>query len=130
MRWRRAALSVKHRYYIASLILYASIAEITAQHSYCLCLCVFDRIRQRLDYYPIIRQINILEGRVSVIISYSSRCLITETVKYFNENSFIENFAVSKQYVGTERETNAIINNIGYVHFACSEEDLPCPAKI
>ncbi len=24
--------------------------------------------------------------------------------------------------MGTERETNAIINNIGYVHFACSEE--------
>ncbi len=26
------------------------------------------------------------------------------------------------QYVGTERQTNLIINNIGYVHFACSEE--------
>ncbi len=30
------------------------------------------------------------------------------------------------QYVGIERETNVIINNIGYVHFACSEE-LSCP---
>ncbi len=45
-------------------------------------------------------QINILEGRagyvglmdcVSVTISYSLRCLTTETVKYINENSFIEN---------------------------------------
>ncbi len=43
-------------------------------------------------------QINILEGRagyvvsmgrVSVTISYSFRCLTTETVKYINENSFI-----------------------------------------
>ncbi len=31
--------------------------------------------------------------------------------------------------MGTERETNAIINNIVYVHFACLEEELPCPAK-
>ncbi len=46
-------------------------------------------------------QINILEGRayvvlmgrVSVTISYSFRCLTTETVKYINENSFIENLA-------------------------------------
>ncbi len=29
--------------------------------------------------------------------------------------------------MGTDRETNTIINNIGYVHFPCSE--LPCPAK-
>ncbi len=42
-------------------------------------------------------QINILEGRagyvlmdrISVTISYSFRCLTTETVKYTNENSFI-----------------------------------------
>ncbi len=47
-------------------------------------------------------QINILEGRagyvvlmgrISVTISYSFRCLTTETVKYTNENSFIENLA-------------------------------------
>ncbi len=40
--------AVKHRYYVASLILHASIAEITAQLlslSY-----VFDFIRRRLDY--------------------------------------------------------------------------------
>ncbi len=50
-------------------------------------------------------QINILEGRagylllmgrVSVTISYSFRCLTTETVKYINQNSFIENLAASK----------------------------------
>ncbi len=50
-------------------------------------------------------QINILEvragyvvlmGRVSVTISYSFCCLTTETVKYNNENSFIENLASSK----------------------------------
>ncbi len=28
-------------------------------------------------------------GRISVTISYSFRCLTTETVKYTNENSFI-----------------------------------------
>ncbi len=58
-------------------------------------------------------QINILEGRagyvlmgrVSVTISYSFCCLTTETVKYTNENS------IKIQYVGTERETNVIINN-------------------
>ncbi len=81
-------------------------------------------------------QINILEGswlctlvlmgRVSVTISYSFRCLTTETVKYTNENSFIESLASSKySYVGKDRETNVIIN----VHFACSEEELPCVQK-
>ncbi len=35
----------------------------------------------------------VLMGRVSVTISYSFRCLTTETVKYINENSFIENLA-------------------------------------
>ncbi len=38
----------------------------------------------------------VLMGRVSVTISYSFRCLTTETVKYTNENSFIENLASSK----------------------------------
>ncbi len=90
--------SVKHRYYFASLILHASIAEITAQ---LLSLCVFDFIRRQCDYQDFFVQINILEGRagyvlmgrVSVTISYSFRCLTTETVKY---TSFIENLALSK----------------------------------
>ncbi len=38
----------------------------------------------------------VLMGRFSVTISYSFRCLTTETVKYANENSFIENLAASK----------------------------------
>ncbi len=38
----------------------------------------------------------VLTGSVSVTISYSFRCLTTETVKYTNENSFIENLASSK----------------------------------
>ncbi len=57
-------------------------------------------------------QINILEGRagyvvlmdrVSVTISYSFRCLTTETVKYTNENSFIENLASSKYSMWAQR---------------------------
>ncbi len=67
-------------------------------------LCVFDFIRRRCDYHDFFVQINILEGRagyvlmgrVSVTISYSFCCLTTETVKYTNENSFIENLASSK----------------------------------
>ncbi len=92
-----ATLSVKHRYYVASLILHAIIAEITAQ---LLPLCYVYLISS--DDGLIIRifvQINILEGiagyvsmgHVSVTISYSFHCLNrTETVKYINENSFIE----------------------------------------
>ncbi len=96
-------LSVKHRYYVASLIFHASIADITAQ---LLSLAYVYLISS--DNVSIIRifvQINILVGRagyvvsmghVSVTISYSFRCLTTETVKYINENSFIENLAASK----------------------------------
>ncbi len=61
-------------------------------------------------------------GSVSVTFSYSFRCLTTETVKYINETCFIDNLAASIQYVGTERQTHVIINYIGYVHFARSEE--------
>ncbi len=55
-------------------------------------------------------QINISEGRagylvgrVSFTISYSSRCLTTETVKYINENSIIENLAASKYSMWAQR---------------------------
>ncbi len=65
-------------------------------------------------------------GCVSIIFSYSFRCLTTEKFKYINENCFIENLAASKYSMGTERLTNIIINNIDYVHFACSEE-VSCP---
>ncbi len=91
-----ATLSVKHRYYVASLILHASIAEITAQLlplSYMYLISSDDGLIIRIFV-----QINILEGTTgyvsmghgSVTISYSFHCLITETVKYINENSFIE----------------------------------------
>ncbi len=61
--------------------------------------------------------------------SYSFRLLTTEIVKYINENSFIENLAASKYSMCTERQTNAIINNIEYVHIACSEESCPVLQK-
>ncbi len=57
-------------------------------------------------------QINILQrrasnvvfiGHVSVTISYSFPCLTTETVKYNNENSLIENLAASKYNMGQQR---------------------------
>ncbi len=63
-------------------------------------------------------QINTLEGRagyvdlmghVSVTISYSSHCLKTETVKYTDENSFIENLAASK-YSSWHRKANKCNN--------------------
>ncbi len=64
----------------------------------------------RLSWFFV--QINILEGRagyvvlmtrVSVTISYLFRCLTTETVKYTNENSFIENLASSKYSMWAQR---------------------------
>ncbi len=45
----------------------------------------------------------VLMGRVSVTISYSFRCLTTETVKYINENTFIENLAASKYSMWAQR---------------------------
>ncbi len=59
-------------------------------------------------------QTNFLEGRtgfvflkgcVSVTVSYSSRSLTTERVKYIKENSFIENLAALKYSMSTERQT-------------------------
>ncbi len=120
-RQRGPALSVKHRYYVASLILHASIAEITAQ---LLSLSYVYLISS--DDGSIIRifvQINIL------ISSYSFRCLTTETEKKIAMKTvFIENLAASKYSMWAQRQTHAIINNIGYVHFACSEE-VSCPAQ-
>ncbi len=111
-RRRGAALSVKHRYYVDSQNLHASIVDITAQ---LLSLSYVYLISS--DSGSIIRifaQINILKGRagcvvlmgrVAVTISYSFHCLTTETVKYINENCFIENLAASK-YSMWHREAN------------------------
>ncbi len=94
---------------LAFLIVHASIAEFTAQ------LLSFSYVYLiSSDNGSIVRifvQINILEstagyvvllGRVSISISYSSRCLTTEPVKYINENCFIENLAASK-YIWAKR---------------------------
>ncbi len=76
--------SVKHRYYVASLILHASIAEIISQ----LLSLSYVYLISSDDGAVIIFfvQINIFEGRadydlmgrVSVTISYSFRCLTTK----------------------------------------------------
>ncbi len=73
-------------------------------------LCVFDFIRRQLDYQDFFVQIIlvragyvVLMGHVSVTISYSFRCLTTETVNYTNENSFIENLAASKYSMWAQR---------------------------
>ncbi len=84
--------SVKHRYYVASLILHASIAEITAQllslsYVYLISsddgaiimifLCRLTSWKGRAGYV-------VLMTRVSVTISYSFRCLTTENSKNIN----------------------------------------------
>ncbi len=71
---------------------------------------LFDFIRRQLDYkLDFFVQINILEGRagyvvlmgrVSITVSYSFRCLTTETEKYTNKNCLIENLAASKYSMG------------------------------
>ncbi len=71
--------SVKHRYYVASLILHASIAEITAQLlSLSYVYLIFDFLRRRCDYQDFLCRLTswkgagyvVLMGRVSVTISY------------------------------------------------------------
>ncbi len=44
-------------------------------------------------------------GHVSVTFSYSFCCLTTETVKYINENSFIENLAAPKYSMYFDQKT-------------------------
>ncbi len=110
--------SVKHRYYVASLILHTSIAEITAQLLSLSYVYLISSDDGAIIIFFLCRLTSwreswlctlVLMSCVSVTISYSFRCLTTETVKY---TSFIENLAASKySYVGTERETNVIINN-------------------
>ncbi len=79
---------------------------------------LFDFIRRRHDYKSgfLCRLTSwkgagyvVLMGPVSVTISYSSHCLTTETEKYTNEHSFIENLAASK-YSMWHREANKCNN--------------------
>ncbi len=84
-----------------------------ARHRCLQLYCVFDFIRRRCDYHDFFVQINILEGSwlctlvlmgcISVTISYSFRCLTTETVKYTNGKCFIENIASSKYSMWAQR---------------------------
>ncbi len=101
--------SVEHRYYVASLILHASIAEITAQLlslSYVYLISSDDDAIIRIFFADEHLGMEswlctlVLMGRVSVTISYSFRCLTTETVKY---TSFIENLASSKYSMWAKR---------------------------
>ncbi len=102
--------SVKHRYYVASLILHASIAKITAQLlslSYVYLISSDDGaiimiFLCRLTSWKGACYVGLM-GHVSVTITYSFCCLTTETVKYINENSFIENLASSKYSMWAQR---------------------------
>ncbi len=53
------------------------------------------RIFVQIDILEVRAGYVILMGRVSVSNSYSFHCLTTETVKYTDENCFIENLAAS-----------------------------------
>ncbi len=91
------------KYYVASLILHASIGEITAQRMF-LSYVHFYFIRRRLDYQDFCKDEHlgyvVSMGCVSVTRSYSFRCLTTETVKYID---FIENLAASKYSMWAQR---------------------------
>ncbi len=109
-----SARSVK-RYIIASLILHANIAEITAQELSLSCvhyLISSDNGSIKFEI-RIFVQTSFLEGRagyvflngcVSVIISYLSCWLTRETVKYIKQNSFIENLVALKYSMSTESQ--------------------------
>ncbi len=113
---------------LASLILHVSIAEITAQ--------LFS-----LSYLYLISSDDgsIIRSFVQIKCVQSWLCslnwsrfnhyfiFILLSDKIYNWKLFYWEFSLIKiQYVGTERQTKAIINNIVYVHFACSEE-VSCP---
>ncbi len=130
-RQRGAALnSVKHRYYVASLI-YMQVKP-KSQHSYGLYLmCIwFHQTTVRLSWFfcadeHLGREIWLcsLNGSrfshyfIFIPLSDNRNSKIYQWKQFYWEFSFIK-----IQYVGTERETNVIIN----VHFAFSEE-VSCP---
>ncbi len=125
--------SVKHRYYVASLILHASIAEITAQllslsYVYLISsgdgaiimifLCRLTSWKGELVMYSSLNGSRFSHYFIFILLSDNSK--IYQWKQFYWEYSFIK-----IQYVGTERETNVIIN----VHFAFSEEELPYVQK-
>ncbi len=117
---------------LASLILNTSIAEITAQLlslSYVYLISLNDSAIIRIFV-----QIKILEGRAGyshngsrfshyfIFIPLSDKLSDNRNSQIYQWKPFHWGFSCIKiQYLGTENETKAIINNIGYVHFACSE---------
>ncbi len=75
-------------------------------------------------------QINIFEGRAGYLVNglrFNRFFIFIPSSDNRNskinkwKQSYWEFNCIKIHYVGTERQTNAIINNIGYVHFACSE---------
>ncbi len=106
-RRRRAALSVKHRYYVASLIFHASIAGITAQ---LLSLSYVYLISNRLSWF--LCRLTFWKGDLVMYGSRFSHYFIfipvsdnrNSQMKIYQWKQFYEGFScIKKQYVGTER---------------------------
>ncbi len=113
--------SVKHRYYVASLILHASIAEITAQLSSLsyvylissddggiirIFLCRLTSWKGELVMYSSLNGSRFSHYFIFIPLSDNRNSKIYQWKQFYWEYSFIK-----IQYVGTERETNIIINN-------------------
>ncbi len=110
--------SVKHRYYVASLILHSSIAEITAQLlslSYVYLISSDDG-----SYYKSEFLCRLHLGRESWLCLNGSRfshyfifipLSDNRNSKIYQWKQFWEFSLIKMQYVGTERQTNVIINN-------------------
>ncbi len=113
--------SVKHRYYVASLILHASIAEITAQllslsYVYLISsddgaiirifLCRLTSWKGELVMYSSLNGSRFSHYFIFIPLSDNRNSKIYQWKQFYWEYSFIK-----IQYVGTERETNVIINN-------------------
>ncbi len=113
--------SVKHRYYVASLILHASIAEITAQllslsYVYLISsddgaiirtfLCRLTSWKGELVMYSSLNRSRFSHYFIFIPLSDNRNSKIYQWKQFYWEYSFIK-----IQYVGTERQTNVIINN-------------------
>ncbi len=130
--------SAKHRYYFACFSNFTW-CKYSRNHSTAIViiLCVFDFIKRGL-YYQDFCEDYILEGRAGYLVNGSrfnhNFILIPSSdnrnSKIYKLKKFYGEFSCIKiQYMCTERQTNAIINNIGYVHFACSEVSCPVLQK-
>ncbi len=104
--------SVKHRYYVACFSNFKYKYSRNHSTTIVIILCVFDFIKRLSGFLCRLKSwkgelVIVIMGHVSVTISYSSRCLTscltTETVKYINENHFIEDLAASKYSIWAQR---------------------------